>query len=187
MSRKPRLNDLHLILLATAHGRDHGSILPVSDALADQRDQVAKAIPLLLKHALITEAPVSDRRRAWREEDQQPIGLVITAAGRKIIAAEDVPAGDATGPVPAATGPGASDSTARAASPVSPRSGSKIETVIGLLRRDEGATLAALVEATGWLPHTTRAALTGLRKKGHAIARSTHNGASVYQLPKVEA
>jgi hypothetical protein len=34
-----------------------------------------------------------------------------------------------------------------------------------------GATLAALVKATGWLPHTTRAALTGLRKKGFGIQR----------------
>ena len=41
----------------------------------------------------------------------------------------------------------------------------KIDKVLGLLQRPEGATLAELIEATGWLPHTTRAALTGL---GHA-------------------
>jgi hypothetical protein len=29
--------------------------------------------------------------------------------------------------------------------------------------------LEALVEATGWLPHTTRAALTGLRKRGYTV------------------
>lgn len=29
--------------------------------------------------------------------------------------------------------------------------------------------LARLVEVTGWLPHTTRAALTGLRKRGYAV------------------
>ena len=33
----------------------------------------------------------------------------------------------------------------------------------------DGATLAELVAATGWLPHTTRAALTGLRKRGYAV------------------
>ena len=43
---------------------------------------------------------------------------------------------------------------------------SKISMVADLLRRKGGATLAELVAATGWLPHTTRAALTGLRKKG---------------------
>jgi DNA-binding MarR family transcriptional regulator len=41
-----------------------------------------------------------------------------------------------------------------------------------LLQREEGATLGELIDATGWLPHTTRAALTGLRKKGHAIEKT---------------
>ena len=38
--------------------------------------------------------------------------------------------------------------------------GTKQDLIIGLLQREEGATLGQLVEATGWLPHTTRAALT---------------------------
>ena len=38
-----------------------------------------------------------------------------------------------------------------------------------LLVRDEGATLDQMISATGWLPHTTRAALTGLKKLGYAI------------------
>ena len=46
----------------------------------------------------------------------------------------------------------------------------KIRTVLDLLRRPEGCSLEKLVEVTGWRPHTTRAALTGLRKRGHAIA-----------------
>ena len=45
----------------------------------------------------------------------------------------------------------------------------KSDLVLGLLQRPEGATIAELVAATGWLPHTTRAALTGLRKKGYAV------------------
>ena len=39
--------------------------------------------------------------------------------------------------------------------------------VVGLLQRDRGATLAEIIAATDWLPHTTRAALTGLRKRGY--------------------
>lgn len=46
---------------------------------------------------------------------------------------------------------------------------SKTARVLALLQRPEGATLEEMVAATGWLPHTTRAALTGLKKKGHAI------------------
>lgn len=45
----------------------------------------------------------------------------------------------------------------------------KRDLVLALLRRADGASLATISEATGWLPHSARAALTGLRKKGHAI------------------
>ena len=58
----------------------------------------------------------------------------------------------------------------------------KSAAVIALLRRNEGATLAELIAATGWLPHTTRAALTGLRKKGHAIERSKRDELSCYRI-----
>ena len=59
---------------------------------------------------------------------------------------------------------------------------SKIGMVADLLRRKGGATLAELVAATGWLPHTTRAALTGLRKKGHGIARGNRDGVTSYSI-----
>jgi hypothetical protein len=32
---------------------------------------------------------------------------------------------------------------------------------------EEGATIDDLTGATNWLPHTARAALTGLRKRGY--------------------
>jgi hypothetical protein len=47
-----------------------------------------------------------------------------------------------------------------------PRDGTRIARVIGLLQRDDGATLDEVVAATGWQPHTKRAAFTGLRKRG---------------------
>lgn len=46
---------------------------------------------------------------------------------------------------------------------------SKQESLAALLLRDEGATLEQMVAAMGWLPHTTRAAMTGLRKNGYVI------------------
>ena len=46
----------------------------------------------------------------------------------------------------------------------------KLGAVLDLLKAEGGVPLAAIVEATGWLPHTARAALTGLRKKGHATS-----------------
>jgi hypothetical protein len=59
---------------------------------------------------------------------------------------------------------------------------SKISKVLDLLRREQGATLAELVAATGWLPHTTRAALTGLRKKDHTIEKSKRDDATCYRI-----
>jgi Protein of unknown function (DUF3489) len=58
----------------------------------------------------------------------------------------------------------------------------KTALVLSLLQRSEGASLAQLVAATGWLPHTARAALTGLKKKGHAVARSSADGESRYTI-----
>lgn len=61
----------------------------------------------------------------------------------------------------------------------------KIEQVLVLLYRDGGASLNELVQATSWLPHTTRAALTGLRKKGHIIAKSKAEGVTRYSIAPV--
>ena len=54
--------------------------------------------------------------------------------------------------------------------------------VIGLLVRGGGATLPELIDATGWLPHTTRAALTGIRKKGHDIERTKRGDLTCYRI-----
>ena len=59
---------------------------------------------------------------------------------------------------------------------------SKIQTVIALLRREEGATLAELTSTTGWQQHTTRAALTGLKKKGHTIEKSKRDDVTCYRM-----
>jgi len=64
---------------------------------------------------------------------------------------------------------------------------SKLSLVLTLLRQDGGTTLAAIVEATGWLPHTVRAALTGLRKKSHAIVRNKIDGVTRYAIAAVAA
>lgn len=42
--------------------------------------------------------------------------------------------------------------------------------LIQMLTRKSGADVATISEKLGWLPHTTRAALTGLRKAGFEIS-----------------
>lgn len=69
-------------------------------------------------------------------------------------------------------------------SAATPASTSKISSVIALLGRKQGATLAEMVEATGWLPHTTRAALTGLKKKGHTLTKDKRDDVTCYRIVK---
>lgn len=63
----------------------------------------------------------------------------------------------------------------------------KTTAVLTLLHRDQGATLAELVEATGWQSHTARAVLTGLRKRGRAIERRKRDDVTCYHLPLGDA
>jgi hypothetical protein len=63
-----------------------------------------------------------------------------------------------------------------------PRKGSKLANVIGLLDRPDGVSLDDLIHITNWLPHTTRAALTGLRKRGLNIERRREDGATRYRI-----
>ena len=59
----------------------------------------------------------------------------------------------------------------------------KIQQIIDLLRRPDGASIDALAQATGWLPHTTRAALTGIKKRGHAVvSHKLADGTRIYQI-----
>ena len=59
---------------------------------------------------------------------------------------------------------------------------SKVSQVLDLLRRPAGASIEELVAATGWLPHTTRAALTGFRKKGHLLISEKVEGLRRYRI-----
>jgi uncharacterized protein DUF3489 len=66
--------------------------------------------------------------------------------------------------------------------PAVPRAGSKLAEVIDLLSRDQGATIGELMAATHWLPHTTRAALTSLRKRGYEIERLRSDQVTRYRV-----
>lgn len=61
----------------------------------------------------------------------------------------------------------------------------KIAAVIDLLLRKQGATLDEIVETTSWQSHSARAALTGLKKKGHTIEKTKRDDATCYRITKV--
>ncbi len=79
---------------------------------------------------------------------------------------------------------GALADTALDRTPPAPRAGSKQALLVGLLSRPQGATIAELTQATGWLPHTTRAALTRLRQSGHRVDSLRAKGEpTLYRIP----
>jgi len=83
--------------------------------------------------------------------------------------------------VEAVAEPDAAAGTALSPSPAPPPV-KKTDMVLALLAREQGATVAEMMEATGWLAHTTRAALTGLRRKGHVLVKSVRDDVACYRL-----
>ena len=62
--------------------------------------------------------------------------------------------------------------------------GTKTERVIALLRRPEGATLKALLAATGWQPHSVRGFISAQLSKrmGLRVKSFTREGQRVYRI-----
>ncbi len=72
------------------------------------------------------------------------------------------------------------DKPKRAANP-------KTETLLKMLRRQNGASLDEIVKATDWQPHSARAMMSGLKKKGHVIVREKIGKVSRYSIVSGEA
>jgi hypothetical protein len=114
---------------------------------------------------------------AWRRDAEtgEVFSLKLTAAGVRAISGEQV------SPKKADNAP------SNVAQEGAPREGSKLAKVVGLMRRSHGATVVDLMEATGWLAHTTRASITGLRKRGFAVIvdRSNKKSGTTYHIQEV--
>jgi len=68
-----------------------------------------------------------------------------------------------------------------------PRAGTKQAKLIAMLSRKSGVTLAKASEALAWQAHTTRATITGLKKRGYKIDRKDRNGKdSIYLIASQE-
>jgi hypothetical protein len=166
-----KLTDLDSILLSTAAQRDTGSLLPAPESVSSPGARLTKAIAGLVKRGFAEERETSDKLSTYRVDGDVAYGLYITNAGNAAIGITDND--DA-----ANSGEGRAPSPATPGTPRVTKSGA----VLALLAREEGATLADLIAATGWLPHTTRAALTGLRKKGHVLEKSKRGEQTCYRV-----
>ena len=174
-----------------------------------------KVAAKLVAASLAKEVKAKAGAPVWRRdaETEQAYALKLTAAGVKAVAVDGKHQSETVGGAADAPPPGdqpahrGSRGRSNASTPMEsaaeesradqdlvganepsrrpPRVGSKLDRILGMVSTDEGATLDELIGVTGWLPHTARAALTGLRKRGYDVrlVRGGSETASVYHLP----
>ena len=159
----PKLTDTQLVILSAAAQRDGGGLLPPPKRLKMNAGALTGVLKSLLRKGLATERPAPPDAPAWRETGHgQRILLIVSPAGFAAIGIEPQDATSSTSSKPNAG-----------------RTGRK---------RAKGATLPDLQKATGWQPHSVRAALTGLRKKGHEIVRTKTDGrATRYRISEIRS
>ena len=186
-----KLTDTQLIVLSAAAARDDGIAIAPAKMNKAATSKVGSS---LVARRLMREVRSKSGMPIWRkDEDDRPISLLITRAGRNAIGVDEDAAAKAPRPndkpsetqdvSPAKKQPVDRVPEGRTDRNAAPRAGTKHARVIEMLGAKNGVTLEALVEATGWLPHTTRAALTGLRKRGFSIERTREEGSnSVYRI-----
>lgn len=183
MTKTSRFTDIQLILLTTAASRDNGSLLPSSSTLGDGQPRINKAVAALIRRSLAQEVDATPGIDTWRTHAARKIGVVITQAGRAAIGVENIQTSpDGVESLAASKDALQAASIVEPPSPRPPAAHSKTALVLQMLTRECGATLDELIAATSWLPHTTRAALTGLRKKGHGIDRRKRGEVTCYHL-----
>lgn len=64
--------------------------------------------------------------------------------------------------------------------------GGKLGTIAKAIATPKGATLGQLVKKTGWQPHTVRAALSRIRKRGIVILLANVDGRKAYTARKAD-
>jgi hypothetical protein len=190
-----KLTDTQLILLSSASKHDEGLATRPINLHAAAAQKVASS---LINKGLVREIRAKADAPVWHENDDGRFALKITKAGREAIGVQDEEAEDAgssTGPAASRSKKGSPKSAGEKTATKAPaartrataqrkaaggdepssgqlRPGSKQAIIVDLMMLPKGATLDDLIKATDWLPHTTRAALTGLRKRGYAVERT---------------
>ena len=188
----PKLTDSQLVILSAAARRQDSTVLPLPKSLKIKDGAVTKTLEGLRKKGLLEEKPAARNAAAWREEDDgRRMILVINDAGLQAIGVDADEKTSKRSPSTKAQPRQRSRRAERKPSGSKPngrtslamvRPGTKQALLIDLLKRKKGATIAAIVETLGWLPHTVRAALTRLRQQGFRIERVREDGVSRYRI-----
>lgn len=156
-----RLTDTQRVILSAASQRTDRLALPLPKSL--KGGAAHKVINALIKKGLLKEVKANRKLGdpVWREGDESHgLTLIITEAGFAAIGTEAEPRKNKA----------QKQEPKRNSTERKTREGTKQALVIEMLRRSEGATIAEIVEATGWLSHTARGALAGALKKKLGLA-----------------
>lgn len=169
----PKLTDTQSIILSRAATRPGNLAMPLPEGLAGAAAKMAVA--KMIERGLLEEVEANVRRGEplWRETgDGHGTTLIATEAGLAAIGIEPVVTATMTNLRKAklevvSVPKDAPETLADPATskPVAIRAGTKQAEIIALIQRPEGASIAEIVEATGWLAHSARGLISGGLKK----------------------
>lgn len=148
----------------------------------------------LLERCLLEEILATTQMPVWRRDgEDQAVALVITPTGLEAIGLGEDNGGIPVHPCDLTLAEGNRedgydpDRKLRETRGPNPRAGSKQARVVALLSREGGASIEDLTAETDWLPHTVRAELTRLRKRGYRVEKTRVEGrAAVYRIIETE-
>jgi hypothetical protein len=145
---------------------------PLPQRLSLSKGSATIVVKGLLKKGLIAERAALGHDAVWREtEDGRPMTLVISKDGLAAVGMLGEVAGDRKQAADQSAQKAHDEAKRGPTAPVSqnqqrrPRAGSKLAALVGLLGREEGATVEEMAAATGWQQHTVRGVMSGALAK----------------------
>ena len=183
----PRLTDIQRVLLSNAAKRDNGALLPLPRRVAVEPRILTRVLKGLLKKSLVREQSATSEAAHWRDDPESGRQmLVITPAGLDAVGVVEDKAEQQAKPQKAPRRPKKKrERLGKAVQKLSVRPGTKLAMMIDLLHRNEGATIAEIVDATGWQQHSVRGAISGSVKKkmGSSVSSEAVEGRGrVYRI-----
>lgn len=180
-------SDTQTMILSRAATRPGNLALPLPEGLVGAAAKMV--VGKMIARGWLEEVEANLRRSEpmWRETgDGHGTTLIATEAGLEAIGIEPVVASAVASARKAKPKPEPAPDDTDTAKPVAIRASTKQAQIIAMLQRPEGATVAEMVEATGWLAHTVRGSISGALKKKLGLPIAAHKvegRGTVYKLP----